>query len=73
MAGTLSTVERDHFTALTNFDNSTLQDLAVEEQNAARQLGTIKHICLSLAQKVDGINQAIQRGELNGSEVNETH
>jgi len=73
MAGTLSAIERDHYNQLTDFDHSKLQDIAVEEQNAARQLGTIKQMCLSLAQKIDEINQSIQRGELNGSELNETH
>lgn len=73
MAGTLAMIERDHYNKLTDFDHRVLVDVAVEEQNASRQLGTMKHICLSLAQKVDGISQAIQRGELNGSDVNEVH
>lgn len=70
MAGTLSTIERDHFTALSNFDHNQIRDIAIEEQNAARQLGTIKQMCLSLSQKVDEMNQSIKRGEINGSELN---
>ncbi len=63
MAGTLSTIEREHFNRLTNFDHRELVDIAVEEQNAARQLGTIKQMCLAMAQKVEGIKNAIDRGE----------
>lgn len=70
IAGTLSTVERDHFNKLTNYDHRDLQDIAVEEQSASRQLGEVKQICLALAQKVEGIKNAADRGELgeaNGS------
>ena len=73
MAGTLSTVEQDHFNTLSNYDHNEIHDVAIEEQNAARQLGTIKQMCLSLSQKVGDINQSIQEGEFNGSELNETH
>jgi myo-inositol catabolism protein IolC len=73
MAGTLSSIETDHFNTLMNFDHSKLQDVAVEEQNAARQLGTIKQMCLSLSQKIEDINQSMQGREFNGSELNETH
>ncbi|MFC7440400.1 hypothetical protein [Laceyella putida] len=66
MAGTLSTIEREHFNRLTNFDHRELVDIAVEEQNAARQLGTIKQMCLAMAQKVEGIKNAIDRGKLGG-------
>jgi hypothetical protein len=45
MAGTLATIERDHYNKLSNFDHRVLMDLAVEEQNGARQLGTMQHIC----------------------------
>lgn len=71
MAGTLSTIERDHYNKLTNFDHRELNDIAVEEQSAARQLGTIKQMCLAMAQKVEGIKNAIDRGEITGSAVNE--
>jgi myo-inositol catabolism protein IolC len=67
MAGTLSTVEREHYNKLTNFDHRELMDMAVEEQSAARQLGTIKHMCLAMAQKIEGIKNAIDRGELEES------
>ncbi|OYD07798.1 hypothetical protein [Paludifilum halophilum] len=55
MAGTLSSLERDHYRKLTQFDHDKLMDIAVEEQSAARQLGTIKEMCLSLAQEVKRI------------------
>lgn len=64
VAGTLSAVERDHFNRLTNFDHRGLQEIAVEEQSASRQLGEIKQICLALAQKVEGIKNAVDGGEL---------
>jgi myo-inositol catabolism protein IolC len=64
IAGTLSSVERDHFNRLTNFDHRELQDIAVEEQSAARQLGEVKQMCLAIAQKVEGVKNAVDRGEL---------
>lgn len=67
MAGTLSTIERDHYNKLTNFDHSELVDIAVEEQNASRQLGTMQQMCLAMAQKVEGMKTAIDRGELGGN------
>jgi len=67
MAGTLSTVERDHYNKLTNFDHKTLTDIAVEEQNAARQLGAMKQMCLAMAQKVEEMKNAIARGEMEES------
>lgn len=63
MAGTLSSVEREHYNKLTNFDHRELMDIAIEEQNAARQLGTMQQMCLAMAQQIDGIKNAIQRGE----------
>ena|GEM_PF-598376 len=74
MAGTLSTIELDHYVKLTNFHHSELVDIAVEEQNASRQLGTMKHMCLAMAQKVEGLKNAIERGELgeSGAERAET-
>ncbi|SEN13778.1 hypothetical protein [Lihuaxuella thermophila] len=74
MAGTLSTIEREHFNKLTNFDHRELVDIAVEEQNAARQLGTIKQMCLAMAQQVESIKNALERGEWGGrSKRDETH
>jgi myo-inositol catabolism protein IolC len=67
MAGTLSAIERDHYNKLANFDHRELVDIAVEEQNAARQLGTIKQMCLSMAEKIQGMKNAIERGELEES------
>lgn len=59
MAGTLAMVEREHYRRLTNFDQEELLDIAVEEHSAARQLGTIKEMCLSLAQRIDGLSQSM--------------
>lgn len=64
MAGTLSTVEEEHFRKLTNFDHSGLADIAVEEQSAARQLGTMKQMCLSMAQKVHEMKNMIEGGQI---------
>jgi hypothetical protein len=63
MAGTLSTIEHDHYKKLTNFDDRNLVDIAVEEQNAARQLGTMKHMCLAMTQKLEGLINALDGGE----------
>lgn len=63
MAGTLSSIERDHYNRLTNFDHRELVDIAVEEQNAAAQLSTIKQMCLTMGQKLESMMNAIQRGE----------
>lgn len=74
MAGTLSTIEREHYNKLTNFDQRELIDIAVEEQNASRQLGMMKQMCLSMAQKIEGLQTAImsdESGESAGSV--ETH
>jgi myo-inositol catabolism protein IolC len=70
MAGTLSTLEREHYNKLTNFDHRDLLDMAVEEQSAARQLGEIKQMCLALAQKVEGITNALKRGEFEEASGN---
>lgn len=67
MAGTLSTIENEHFHRLTNFDHRELVDLAVEEKNAARQLGTIKQMCLTMAEKIEEIKNAVDRDEVGGS------
>lgn len=53
LAGTLSTVEAQHFKDLTNMGDDKLNQIAVEEQSASRQLGEIKQICLTLSQKID--------------------
>jgi myo-inositol catabolism protein IolC len=74
MAGTLSTIEREHYTKLTNYDHRELVDIAVEEQSAARQLGTMKQMCLAMAQQIEGIRHSIDRGELGESAQHvETH
>lgn len=74
MAGTLSSIERDHYNKLIGFDHSELTDIAVEEQSAARQLGTMKQMCLAMAQKVEGLNNAMDRTEAGErAERAETH
>lgn len=65
MAGTLSTTEREHFNRLSKMDNGEMMDIALEEQNAARQLGAIKQMCLAMAQTVDSIK--INLKEISGS------
>lgn len=66
MAGTLSSVEREHYLKLTNFDRKELVDIAVEEQSAARQLGTIKQMCLNMSQQINGIIRNTERGAGDG-------
>jgi myo-inositol catabolism protein IolC len=63
MAGTLATIEQDHYRKLTNFDHRKLVDIAVEEQNAARQLGTVKQMCLSMAQKIEELQHSLGQSE----------
>jgi hypothetical protein len=58
IAGTLSTVETQHYKDLTNMGDDKLNQLAVEEQSAARQLGEVKQICLTLAQKVEELKNS---------------
>lgn len=54
IAGTLSTVETEHYQDLTNLgDDAKIQQLALEEQNASRQLSEIKSICLALSEKIE--------------------
>ncbi|GAA4710226.1 hypothetical protein [Brevibacillus fulvus] len=74
MAGTLSTVERQHYYKLTNFDQRDLMDIAVEEQNAARQLGTMKTMCLAMAEKIEAMKNALDGGNMQESAPRaETH
>lgn len=61
VAGTLSTIEREHHLRLNRFDHKDLREMAVEEQSASRQLGMIRQICLELAQKVSEIPQSAGR------------
>ncbi len=67
MAGTLSTTEREHFNRLSKIDNREITDIATEEQSAARQLGAIKQMCLTMAQEIESIKNTIGQGELSGS------
>ncbi len=53
IAGTLSSIEQQHFQDLTDMGDDRLQQIAVEEQSAARQLGQVKQICLNLLQQLD--------------------
>lgn len=63
IAGTLSSVENTHFQDLTDMGDDKLNQLATEEQNAARQLGEVKQICSTLSQKMADLQQ--QFGESN--------
>lgn len=58
IAGTLAGVEQQHFQELTDLGDDRLQQLAVEEQSAARQLGQVKQICLALLQRLDELADA---------------
>lgn len=57
IAGTLSTIEMQHYQDLTDIGNDKLNDMALEEQNASRQLGEVKQICIALAQKVNQLKE----------------
>lgn len=57
IAGTLSTSESKHYKELTDIGDDRLNQIANEEQNASRQLGEVKQICISLAQKIEQIQQ----------------
>lgn len=61
IAGTLSTIETQHYKDLTSMGDDKLNQLAVEEQSAARQLGEVKQICIALAQKVDEIKNSVDQ------------
>ena len=67
VAGTLATLEREHFNKLTNYDHRELMDIATAEQSAARQLGAVKQMCNSMAQKVEEIKNALDQGEIGGN------
>ncbi|MEW9671923.1 hypothetical protein [Ammoniphilus sp. 3BR4] len=56
IAGTLSTIETQHYKDLTRMGDDRLNQLAIEEQSAARQLGEVKQICIALAQKLEELN-----------------
>lgn len=60
IAGTLSSIETQHHKDLTNMGDDKLNQIAIEEQNASRQLGEIKDICLALSQKVNEMQNEIQ-------------
>jgi hypothetical protein len=55
IAGTLSSIEQQHSQDLTDMGDDRLNQIAVEEQSAARQLGQIKQICLALLQQLDEV------------------
>lgn len=58
-AGTLAMVEHEHFQRLTRFDHRELQEVAVEEQSAARQLGRVKHQCVAMSRKIEDVLGAL--------------
>jgi hypothetical protein len=61
VAGTLSSIETQHYKDLTNMGDDKLNQIAVEEQSASRQLGEIKQICLTLSQKIDQLKNGEYR------------
>jgi len=73
MVGTLAAREHEHYQKLSGYDHRELNDLAVEEQSAARQLGTIKQMCNSMAQRVQELQDmyGVKGGESGGR--NEAH
>lgn len=58
IAGTLSTIENEHYKRLMDMGDDQLNQIATEEQSAARQLGEVKQICLSLAQQIDAMQNS---------------
>lgn len=58
IAGTLASIENKHAQELTSMGDDKLNQLAVEEQSAARQLGEIKQMCLALSQKLDELQHS---------------
>lgn len=67
VAGTLATIEKDHHTKLTGYEDRELLDIAVEEQSASRQLGMVRQVCLELSQKLGEVQQALGGGGAGGS------
>lgn len=63
IAGTLSTSESKHYKELTDMGDDRLNQIANEEQNAARQLGEVKQICINLVQKVEDIKNQYKQQE----------
>ncbi len=60
IAGTLATTETKHYKELTDIGDDRLNQVANEEQTAARQLGEVKQICMSLSQKVESLQKQVQ-------------
>lgn len=52
IVGTLAVTEHEHYRKLTGYDHREISDIAVEEQNASRQLGAVKQMCNSMAQRL---------------------
>lgn len=71
MAGTLATTEQEHFKKLSNFDDPSIKDIASETQSAARQLGTMKQMCLAMSQKIEATKNANGQGEISRSNDHE--
>lgn len=67
IVGTLSTTEQEHLKKLSKIDNQEIMDIAVEEQSTARQLGSVKQMCLNMAQTIDNLQSTLDRDELSGS------
>jgi len=57
IAGTLASIEQQHFQDLMDMADARLHQMALEEQSAARQLGQVKQICLALLQTLDELSE----------------
>ncbi|WP_034638676.1 hypothetical protein [Desulfofalx alkaliphila] len=59
IAGTISTVETEHSKDLMDYGDDKLNQIASEEQSAARQLGQVQQICISLAQEINNLKKSL--------------
>jgi hypothetical protein len=73
IAGTLAVTEHEHYQKLSGYDHRELNDLAVEEQNAARQLGAIKQMCNSMAQRLEELGNTAGKGKGGSFPAHEVH
>lgn len=55
IAGTLSSVENEHYNKLIGFDHNGLKEIAIEEQSSSRQLGTIRQMCLNISERINNL------------------
>ncbi len=64
IAGTISNVETQHYKDLLDMGDDKLNQIATEEQSAARQLGEVKQICLTLSQKMDDLQEQLGESDV---------